>query len=198
MNGALRVTPASVPSSPRRGSDVPPLTLSQLNALSEAYKAVADKLPAADPRAGGLLDQILAAIKQTTNSDRLNALAQAYKAVADKLPAADLRKYSSALHATRGLARDNDDWLRIARAEMLVLPALSMTDARRLLSDLLRDPLCAGIGRAEVLMAFAKRLEAEEDPTIRPNKQWSNDLWAFVAWAKSKGGFDPDRIPPLD
>ena len=169
----------------------------QLNALAQAYKAVADKLPAADARAGRLLEQIGAAIKQTTDPDQINALAQAYKAVADKLPAVDLPKFSSTLRDARDLARDDKTWLNIARGELLVLPAVSLEDAKRLTSDLMRDPLCVGKNQAAVLAAFAKRLDAEADPKIKPNKPWGDDIWAFVAWAKTNGEFDPDQIPPL-
>ena len=59
-----------------------------------------------------------------------------------------------------------------ARAELLVLPALSIRDAERLTSDLLRDPLCNQENRAVVLAAFAERLDADANTAIKPNQPW--------------------------
>jgi hypothetical protein len=135
---------------------------------------------------------------QAKSSLQLDVLAKAYKAVTDKLPATTFCWRSGTLRNARTLARNNNPWLNIAQAELLALPALSLENAQRLTSDLLRDPLCVEKNQAAVLAAFAKRLDAEADPKLKPSPPWGNDIWAFVTWATTKAGFNPDRTPPLD
>ena len=150
-----------------------------------------------EAHASEALKPVLTAITQTQGQVQLSALAAAYKAVADKLPASSLRPNAKLLRDARELARDDETWLKVATAELSVLPDLALDDAERLTADLLRDPLCIGDGRKAVLNAFARRLDAQPDK--KPDQPWGNDIWAFVAWAKNeRGGFDPDRAPPLD
>jgi DNA-binding transcriptional ArsR family regulator len=182
----------------------------QLDALAQAYQAVAAKLPKSEAHAAEALKPVLAAITQpNVSSDQLDALARAYQAVAAKLPAATLAQNRSALRGARRAALDSNTVLDLSRTELMALPGMPLTDAERLVADLLRDPLIVGktqddtgeeaVARAqsEVLDAFARRLVRE--PEHKPERAWDHDVWAFVAWARSdRGGFDPDRLPPPD
>ena len=140
----------------------------QIRALAQCYQAVVGKSSAADPRAGELLEQVLAMTETTPDDLEFDAEAKAIKEFAAKLLPAEIRARLNLFSTSRNLARNRESWGEIVQAELLSLPALSMTESERLISDLLRDPFCHGTDKADVLLAFSERLNME--PTLRMSR----------------------------